>query len=72
MHPLWLAIRLPQLPLEVLSPPPAEEPRGSGPRGSGPWPRLFPRNPRAEREALKALCAAATTALRQRSAISVC
>lgn len=54
MHPLWLAIRLPQLPLEVLSPPSAEEPRGSGP-----WPRPFPRNPRAEREALKALCAAA-------------
>jgi protein ImuB len=44
MHPLWLAIRLPQLPLEVLSPPATED---------------TPRNPRAEREALKALCAAA-------------
>lgn len=63
MHPLWLAIRLPQLPLEVLSPPDgstrgqasaAEESRRSGPR-----PRLLSRNPRAEREVLKALCAAA-------------
>src|SRR5690349_9306515 len=44
MHPLWLAIRLPQLPREVL-PPSATE--------------ATPRNPRAEREALKALCAAA-------------
>jgi protein ImuB len=44
MHPLWLAIRLPQLPLEVLSPPATED---------------TPRNLRAEREALKALCAAA-------------
>ncbi|MGQ0587558.1 MAG: Y-family DNA polymerase [Gammaproteobacteria bacterium] len=44
MHPLWLAIRLPQLPQEVLSPSATEE---------------TPRNPRAEREALKALCAAA-------------
>ena len=44
MHPLWLAIRLPQLPREVL-PPSATE--------------ATPRNLRAEREALKALCAAA-------------
>src|SRR5689334_21261604 len=44
MHPLWLAIRLPFLPQEVL-PPSATE--------------ATPRNPRAEREALKALCAAA-------------
>ena len=44
MHPLWLAIRLPQLPLEVL-PPSATE--------------ATPSNPRAEREAVKALCAAA-------------
>src|SRR5690349_2958029 len=44
MHPLWLAIRLPQLPREVL-PPSATE--------------ATPANPRAEREALKALCAAA-------------
>ncbi len=41
MHPLWLAIRLPRLPLEVLSPSATEN------------------NPRALREALKALCAAA-------------
>jgi protein ImuB len=44
MHPLWLAIRLPRLPLEVL-PPSATA--------------ATPRNPRAEREALRALCAAA-------------
>lgn len=44
MHALWLAIRLPQLPREVL-PPSATA--------------ATPRNPRAEREALKALCAAA-------------
>lgn len=44
MHPLWLAIRLPRLPLEVLSPSATD---------------ATPRNPRAEREALKALCAAA-------------
>lgn len=44
MHPLWLAIRLPRLPLEVLPPSATEE---------------APRNPRAEREALKALCATA-------------
>jgi protein ImuB len=44
MHSLWLAIRLPQLPLEVL-PPTATE--------------ATPRNLRAEREAVKALCAAA-------------
>lgn len=54
MHPLWLAIRLPRLPLEVL-PPSATE----ATCGSGPWPRLSSRNPRAEREALNALCAAA-------------
>ena len=44
MHPLWLAIRLPRLPLEVLPPAATES---------------TPRNARAEREALKALCAAA-------------
>ncbi len=44
MHPLWLAIRLTQLPLEVLPPSATEGTK---------------RNPRAEREALKALCAAA-------------
>jgi protein ImuB len=44
MNSLWLAIRLPQLPLEVL-PPSATE--------------ATPRSPRAEREAVKALCAAA-------------
>ncbi len=44
MHPLWLAIRLPRLPLEVLSPSATED---------------TPRSLRAEREALKALCAAA-------------
>jgi protein ImuB len=44
MHPLWLAIRLPRLPLEVLPPSATDE---------------TPRNPRAEREALRALCAAA-------------
>jgi protein ImuB len=44
MHPLWLAIRLPRLPLEVLPPASTGE---------------TPRNPRAERAALKALCAVA-------------
>ena len=44
MHPLWLAIRLPRLPLEVLPPSATDETL---------------RNPRAEREALRALCAAA-------------
>jgi len=44
MNSLWLAIRLPRLPLEVLSPSATE---------------ATPRNLRAEREALKALCAAA-------------
>lgn len=48
MHPLWLAIRLPQLPLEVR--PPADE-AGHAPRGG--------RHIGAEREALKALCATA-------------
>jgi protein ImuB len=44
MHPLWLAIRLPRLPLEVLLPSATE---------------ATPRNPRAERAALHAVCAAA-------------
>jgi len=60
MHPLWLAIRLPQLPLEVLSPP------DKSTRGQAPADLSFPRKressalgSRAEREAVKALCAAA-------------
>lgn len=48
MHPLWLAIRLPRLPVEVL-PPPATESARPGKAHAG----------RLEREALKALCAAA-------------
>ena len=53
MNSLWLAIRLPRLPLEVLSPPDRST------RGQAPATEATPRNPRAEREALKALCAAA-------------
>jgi protein ImuB len=48
MHPLWLAIRLPRLPLEVLSPPATED-----------TPRIKVLRGRAERAALRAVCAAA-------------
>jgi len=57
MHPLWLAIRLPRLPLEVL-PPAASEATPRNPRAEREALRA-PNNPRALREALKALCAAA-------------
>lgn len=48
MHSLWLAIRLPRLPLEVLSPAAEEGKRNPSAK-----------NVRAEREALKALCSVA-------------
>jgi protein ImuB len=53
MHPLWLAIRLPHLPREVL--PPDRSTRGQAPAAT----EATPLSPRAEREALRALCAAA-------------
>jgi len=71
MNSLWLAVRLPRLPLEALSPPDRST-RGQAP-ATGATPRNPPTKalggrPRAEREALKALCA---TAYRFSSVVTV-
>ena len=57
MHALWLAIRLPRLPLEVLSPPDRSTRGQASATEATPRSKVF--GGRAEREALKALCAVA-------------